>query len=292
MKKRIILFTIITLILAIICTGIWLIINRSKPKQLYKVSCEFTNTEVSSELVSKITTAQDLYSIISTSDNRIPVLKNIIIKLDSFEKDLNSSMVLISSKKNSKSANELSKSYSNLIKSRKQLLKIYDEYITRMSGNINADAVPAPLQNLYNELFGKTIDYLYEYNNCFKDSSKFVFEKVYKIDTIKLEVYSLYSLAVDNLLNTITNNRFSNTTLITKLNSGINVNNGILQLSPSIVGGEFSLQALKFKHHFNNSNKNNLIINFNSYYSQSINPATETSSEKLAVYYAKLILGL
>ena len=260
MKKRIILFTIITLILAILCTGIWLVISRNKPKSLYNVSCEFTNSKASSELTEKMTTAQTLYNVISTSDNRIPVLKSIIIKLDGFEKDLNSSMVLISSKKNTKTADELSRSYSNLIKSRKKLIKIYDEYITRMSGNINADGTPAPLQNLYNQLFNKTVDYLYEYNKCFNSTSKYVFEKVYTIDTVKLEVYSLYSLAVDNLLNTITNNKFTGTTLITKLNSGINVTDGVLQLSPSIVGGEFSLQALKFKHHFNNSNLNNLIV--------------------------------
>ena len=117
---------------------------------------------------------------------------------------------------------------------------------------------------------------------------------MYKVDTIKEELYTLYSLGVNNLLNSISNNRFAseNVTLITRLNNGIKLSNGNISIKSSVDGGEFSIDAIKFKTHFNNSNLNTLITNFNTYYSESINISTETSNEKLAVYYAKKILEM
>lgn len=290
MKKRIILFVIIILISTIIGTSIWLIIKRNNVKPLYEVNSKFIVSSDTTDLTDKMATAQNLYSSILSSENRITVLRNVILKLDSFEKDLNSYLVLSSS--DNKTAKNLSRSYSKLIKTRDTLITDYNEYITRMSGDINADGIPAPLQNLYNELFNKTVDYLYTYNDCFKSTSTYVFDKVYTVDTVKTEVYNLYSLGVSNLLNNISNNKFSSTILITRLNNGINVNNGVLNIRPTINGGEFSIHALKFRQYFNNSNLTTLIDNFNAYYTETIDPETETSNEKLAVYYAKQILEI
>ena len=288
MKKHIIRILIIVLILALLGTGAWIFVRRNKVKSLYQANCDFVVNEDSSTLISKMTYAQNLYSAILSSESRLTTLQTIIIKMDEFEKDLNSYLVLSTAK--AYKTKKLSKSYSSLIKSRKTLINNYDEYITRMSGDINADG-PA-IQILYNNLFNKTVDYLYSYNNCFQQTSNYVFSKVYKADSIKSELYTMYSLGVTNLLNNISNNKFSSTTLITKLNNGITLFNGNIKLVDAIKGGEFSVEALNFKKYFNNSDLSILINNFNTYYNSTINLDTETSNEKLAIYYAKLILEI
>lgn len=288
MKKHIIRILIIVLILALLGTGAWIFVRRNKVKSLYQASCDFVINEDSSTLISKMTNAQNLYNSILSSESRLTTLKTIIIKMDEFEKDLNSYLVLSTAKAHK--TKRLSKSYSSLIKSRKTLINNYDEYITRMSGDINADG-PA-IQILYNNLFNKTVGYLYSYNNCFQQTSNYVFSKVYKADSIKSELYTMYSLGVTNLLNNISNNKFSSTTLITKLNNGITLFNGNIKLVDAIKGGEFSVEALNFKKYFNNSDLSILINNFNTYYNSTINLDTETSNEKLAIYYAKLILEI
>ena len=50
------------------------------------------------------------------------------------------------------------------------------------------------------------------------------------------------------------------------------------------------MEALQFKQFFNNSNLNNIVENFDSYYNSTIDVGSEKSNEKLAVYYLKLIL--
>lgn len=288
MKKHFIAILIITLILAIAGTSVYFIVKHSKPTPLYKANSSFILDEDTTSLTSKITQAQTLYAKEVSGDTRLLVLHNAINKLDTFELDLNSYLVLNTVK--AKSTKKLSKMYSNLNSSRNTLIKNYDEYITRMSGNLNADG--NAIQKLYNDIFNKTVAYLYDYNTCFIQTSNFVFSKVYKAGTIKTELYTLYSLSVNNLLNNIKNNQFENTSLITRLNNGINLNNNNIVIVASVNGGEYSTQALNFKKYFNSSNLTVLVENFNTYYNASINVDTETSSEKLAVYYAKQILGL
>lgn len=288
MKKHIVAILIIILILALAGTGIWFVMKRNNIKPLYKANCEFTVSKDTSDLCSKMTEAQTLYNMIFASETRLTTLQSVILKLDSFDKDLNSYLVLLN--KESKTSKKLSKSYADLIKTRKSLITDYDEYIVRMSGNINADGTA--VQNLYNELFNKTVDYLYKYNKCFNLTSTYVFDKIYKADNIKEELYTLYSLSVNNLLNNISNNRFNNTTLITRLNNGIRLLNNNLHIIESVKGGEFSVESIKFQQYFNHSSLTVLIDNFNTYYAESINPNVETSNEKLAVYYAKQILEI
>lgn len=288
MKKFIIKFTIITLILATIGGVALFFVKSNNYKPLYNACCEFTTSEDTATLNSKITDAQKLYNSIFASETRLNTLNIVIKKLDTFEQDLN--YYLIVNTKENKKSKSLSKSYSKLYKSRKTLIKNYNEYITRMSGNLNADG-PA-LQKLYNELFNKTVDYIYSYNDIFLRTSEFVFKKVYKNNKIKDELYKLYSSSVLNLLNNISSNQFSNTTTIARLNNKLILQEHNIVFSNSIVGGEFSAQALNFEKHFNNSDLTKLINNFNIYYSENINATTETSSEKLAVYYVKQLLGL
>jgi hypothetical protein len=99
-------------------------------------------------------------------------------------------------------------------------------------------------------------------------------------------------LGVNNLLNNISNNNFKNTTLITKLNNGIILSNGNIDIKDSVMGGEFSIMAFKFKSHFNKSNLSTLVENFATLYNININPDNEVSNEKLAIYYAKQILEI
>lgn len=290
MKKHIIIISVVVLILSLAGVGIWLGVRNKNIKPLYPANCEFVFSEDGEMLTDKITAAQTLYASVSSSDTRLTTLQTIIFKIDSFEQDLNAYLTLSNDKpKNTKS---LSKSYSNLSNSRTTLIKDYNEYITRMSGNTQADG--PMMQKLYNELFNKTANYLRAYNNCFLNTSNYVFEKVYTANSIKAPLYSLYSNGVNNLLSNIKNSQFSDLTLINRLNNSIKLENQNICLKNSVAGGEFSLEALNFKKYFSSSNISTLIQNFEVYYSaaSSINPTTETSSEKLAVYYAKQILEI
>lgn len=285
MKKHLIAILIIFLVLCLTGGIVFIIVKNNKITPLYKASCDFILSEDTELLSTKINQSQELYNVIISGDSRLTTLNSIISKIDSFEKDLNSYLILSNAKP--KTTKSLSKSYSSLNKYRKQLLTDYDEYITRMSGNINADG--PMVQNLYNDVFNKTVQYIYKYNTCFNATYTFVFNKVYTARTIKNEAYLLYTLGVNDLLNNISNNNFSSTTLITRLNNGLNLTNGNIEIRNSVIGGEFGSNALNFKKYFNSCNHTNLIENFNTYYSTSINPNIETSYEKLAVYYAKQI---
>lgn len=283
MKKHLVRILILILILGIIGVGIFFIVKRSKSTPLYEASCNFILSEDTEILTTKITLAQELYDDNISGETRLITLQNIITKIDSFESDLNSYLVFCKAKPIK--TYKLSKTYSDLISLRKYLIVDYNEYITRMSGNTNADG--NMLEKLYNELFDHTLKYVQKYNSCFKSTTNYVFTKTYKVDTLKHEIYNLYALGVENLISGVSNNRFSSTTLITRLNNGLNLSSNILTLPESVEGGEFSPEALAFKKYFNASNKANLIENFNVYYASTINPTTETSNEKLAVYYAK-----
>jgi hypothetical protein len=294
MKKHLLAIVIIVLVLSLGGVGIWLYVRNRNIKPLYQASCEFIHDEDTALLKNKILQAEDkmteaeqLHSLPS-SGNRLSTLNQIIDKIDIFEQDLNTYLVFNNAKP--KTTKNLSKSYTNLSKSRTILLREYDEYITRMSGNLNADG--HAIENLYNEIFNKTVNYRYKYNACFNQTSSYVFENVYKVDTIKSELYLLYSLGVNNLLNNISNNNFKNTTLITKLNNGIILSNGNIDIKDSVKGGEFSIMAFKFKSHFNKSNLSTLVENFDTLYNININPDNEISNEKLAIYYAKQILEI
>lgn len=288
MKKHLIAILIIVLILSLGGVGIWLFIRNRNIKPLYDANCEFILSEDTQALKTKIAQAEILYAEVVSGETRLATLHNIITKLDTFDSDLNSYLVVKKIKPSK--TKSLSKSYSNLTKTRSTLLVEYDEYITRMSGNLNADG--SAVEVLYDKLFNKTVSYIYKYNECFNKTSNYVFTKVSKVDTIKQELYSLYSLSVSNLLNNISSNNFTSTTLIKKLNNAINLSNGNIVINSSVAGGEFSETAFKFKSHFRNSNLTILINNFVTYCNETIDINTETSNEKLAIYYAKQLLEI
>lgn len=288
MRKHLIAILIILLVLTLIGTGVWLVVSYNKTKPLYQSHCDFILDEDTNDLSTKMAQAQTLYTSLFSSETRVATLHTIVEKIDTFEKDLNTYLILHAS--NSKTSKKLSKNYSTLSSKRATLIKNYNEYITRMSGDINAEG--PMVQNLYNDLFDKTVTYLISYNKYFISTSNYVFNKVYKAESIKPELYSLYSAGVSDLLNNISNHNFDSTILINRLNNGIKLSNNNIFIKNTIVGGEFGTNAIKFQQYFNNSNLENLVKNFNTYYGLTISPITETSNEKLAVYYAKTILEI
>lgn len=288
MKKHLIAILIILLVLSLVGVSVWFFVFNRNVKPLYKANCEFVLSQDTESLKTKIAKAETLYNESVSSETRLTTLSEIIDKLDTFESDLNSYLVLCNAKP--KSTKKLSKSYTELIKSRSTLINEYDEYIARMSGNLNADG--SAVENLYNDIFNKTVSYIYKYNSCFNQTSNYVFTKVYTVGTIKPELYSWYSLSVNNLLNNIVNNQFTKTVLVTKLNSAITLTDGNLNIKETVIGGEFNEMALKFKLHYNNCDTSVLIDNFISYYNLNVNVDIETSNEKLAVHYAKQILEI
>jgi len=284
MKKHLIAICIIVLVLAIGGISIWVFIQNKKAKTLYQAHCEFALGNDTNLLIEKMSTAQSLYP----SETGLKILQTSIAKLDSFEADLNSYLMLSNTK--NKTTKKMTKSYSSLNNSRAILITTYEEYIVRMSGNINAES-PA-LKTLYSSLFDKTVKYLQQYNTTFITSSNYVFNNVCNVDTIKPEVYTLYSLGVNNLLSNLSGVKFADLSLITRLNNGIKLSNGNISIKSSVYGGEFSEEAFSFKRYFNSCNHSTLIDNFNTYYNTSINVSLETSNEKLAIYYAKKILEI
>lgn len=286
MKKHIIAILIIICILALVGVGIWLIVRNNKTSNLFTNVSSFVYSDDAENLSSKINTANELYqSKVDSADQRLTISRNIIIKLDEFNKNLNNDIVF--SKNTSSTANTLNKSYRDLIGVRTLLLQDYDQYITRMSGNIHADGTA--VYDLYNDIFNKTIEYITKYNISFANINNYC-QSLKQSKNLKYSIYSLYSSSVNNLISNISNHQFSNTNSITILNNIIKSDHSNILINPSLVGGEFSMEALQFKQFFNNSNLNNIVENFDSYYNTTIDIGSEKSNEKLAVYYLKLIL--
>jgi len=289
MKKHIIGILIVTLVLILAGGGIWFFVNNRNKKNLYNISCEFITDKDTSVLIESISEAEQLYrQKVSSNETRLTKLQTVIAKIDSFEADLNSYLILSNIKVSD--TNKLNKTYKNLSGSRDVLIKNYNEYITRMKGNTNVDG--NALQNLYNDIFEKTVNYINSYNSCFKSTYRHVFSKVYKADTIKIELYELYSAGVKDLLSNISNNNFNSTTVIEHLNNGIKLIDNNIHIVSTEEGGEFGFNALNFKKHFRKCDLDNLINNFETYYNTTINPQVEKSNEKLALYYAKQILEM
>ena len=289
MKKHIIGIIAVILVLVLSGGGIWLYVRNRNASNLYELSTNFVYSQSTNNLTTCMTSAESLYrSKVSSSENRITNLQAIIVKLNKFEKDLITYLSLSNTK--ASKTKSLNKTYQSLSRTRNRLITDYNEYITRMQGNINIDGTA--VRNLYNELFNKTVNFVYDYNSCFNSTSSYVFGKVYTVDTIKAELYELYSGGVSDLLNHISNNQFYSTDFIARLNKGIKLDNNNLCVKTSVDGGEFSVNALNFKKYFINSNLDTLVTNFEIYYYATINPTTETSNEKLTVYYAKQILEI
>ena len=285
MKKHFKVILIVISILAVCGVGLWFILSRTKVEPLNKTVNSFIENDNTENLRERLTTSQSLYST-HYSDTRLDSLKEVLLKLDTFEQDLNSYLVVCNTKP--KATKDLTNAYNSLEKSRTSLIKDCDEYIVRMRGNTMAEG--QPVKSLYNSLFNKVANYISQYNTCFLNTSNFVFTSVAPSNNIKLQMYSLYSHGVKDLLSNISNNQFKELTTINRLNSSITLDgHNNINLKSSVLGGEFSLLALNFKNHYNNADKANLISNFNTYYSLNINPDTETSSEKLAVYYFRQI---
>ena len=286
MKKHIIAILIIICILALVGVGIWLIVRNNKTSNLFTNVSSFVYSDDAENLSSKINTANELYqSKVDSADQRLTISRNIIIKLDEYNKNLNNDIVF--SKNTSSTANTLNKSYRDLTGVRTLLLQDYDQYITRMSGNIHADGTA--VYDLYNDIFNKTIEYITKYNTSFANINNYC-QSLKQSNNLKYSIYSLYSSSVNNLISNISNHQFSNINSITILNNIIKSDHSNILINPSLVGGEFSMEALQFKQFFNNSNLNNIVENFDSYYNSTIDVGSEKSNEKLAVYYLKLIL--
>lgn len=286
MKKHFKVIIIVISVLAVCGVGLWFVLSRTKDKPIQDVVNSFIENTDTSNLHARLETSQSLYSKHYT-DTRLNSLRSVLVKLDDFEQDLNTYLTVCNIKP--KTTKDLSKSYNELSSARASLIKECDEYIVRMQGNTLAEG--QTVKSLYNSLFNKVASYISQYNSCFLNTTNFVFSSVTSGNNIKHQMYTLYSHGVKNLISNISNSQFKELKTITRLNSLITLDEyNNIQLKSSVVGGEFSILALNFKKYFNSSNKDALVSNFNIYYdSSNINVDTETSNEKLAVYYLKQI---
>lgn len=286
MKKHFKVIIIVISVLAVCGVGLWFVLSRTKDKPIQDVVNSFIENTDTSNLHARLETSQSLYSKHYT-DTRLNSLRSVLVKLDDFEQDLNTYLTVCNIKP--KTTKDLSKSYNELSSARASLIKECDEYIVRMQGNTLAEG--QTVKSLYNSLFNKVASYISQYNSCFLNTTNFVFSSVTSSNNIKHQMYTLYSHGVKNLISNISNSQFKELKTITRLNSLITLDEyNNIQLKSSVVGGEFSILALNFKKYFNSSNKDALVSNFNIYYdSSNINVDTETSNEKLTVYYLKQI---
>lgn len=284
MKKKTIQIIAIILTIAIIGGVIALfVIYNKKPKSIYSSVATFIDNDEKQTLNYNINIAENTYKTqISASENRLTTLNSIISKLDEFEYDLCTYLVCSSS-----SSKQLIQDYNNLIYKRSCLINDLKDYIVRMNGNIEADG--NEVQNLYNHVFELTIDYINDYNNCFIQTINHIFNKVVSPYNIKNEMYSLYSNAVDDLLNNVTNHQFNTTFTINILNN-ISLQNSNIALNNGLCGGEFNDIVIKFRNAYSNCNITNLLLNFEEYYTTSTDETTETNIDKLTVFYLKQML--
>lgn len=289
MKKHIV--GVIIALVVIILSGVllWMFVFKKNDSDLYSACSNYIHSEDTSKLQTSLQKANSLYTLNSkgdSSEKRLLKLGNIIEKINIFQLDITSYLTL-----DSKKTSKISKSYKSLEGSREYLLEELDTYITRMSGNTLASS--SSVANLYNDIVKTTTDFVQEYNKCFNSSATYVFEKVYTTSNIKNELYSLYSACVDNLISTSANYQFPNMPVLDKLNSKIILENNCIKFASSISGGEFSEQALKFKHYFGQCSVASFANNFiDNSANSSFDPETETSTEKLTMYYLKQILEM
>lgn len=289
MKKHIIAIIIIICILSLVGVGIWLVVRNNNSKDLYEVSTQFIFSEDTDALSQDILKAQTLYTTkVSSSETRLNTLHKTITEINAFEKDLIAYLALIDN--NNSKAREINKAYKSLEGTRTLLLDSYDQYITRMEGNIHADGTA--VYDIYDDIFNKTVNYLKEYNSCFKQTANYVFDHLDNNGNLKSQIYTLYFSNVENLIKGISDYQFASTYAIDTLNDLISLDNYNIKINTKLEGGEFSTEAIKFKQYFNASNLTTLVNNFETLHKESatINPETETSNEKLAIYYLTQIL--
>ena len=291
MKKHLKVILIILLILSIGGAIAWLFLSRTKYEPLPSTVSAFIESDDTKYLHSQLEISQQLYNEHYGTDYRLRKLKNILSKLDEFEQDLNTYLVTCDAKP--KTTKDLTQSYKNLSSTRTKLLKECDAYIIRMEGNTSAEG--QTIKALYNSLFDVVADYILQYSDCFRNTSNYIFSSVTNNSGIKAEIYSLYSYGVRQTLTNVVNSQFKDLTTIDYLNNTIkldasNGNKHNIAIPTTLDGGEFNILALNFKKYYNNSNKNELMSNFNTYRLLDINPSTETSNEKLTIYYFKQMM--
>ena len=94
------------------------------------------------------------------------------------------------------------------------------------------------------------------------------------------------------MLNEVSDYEFSSTFTVNKIDNFISLQNDAISLDTNLVGGEFSYEALRFKHYIVNCDMDTFVANFEENYSTYIDIETETSNEKLAMYYLKKCFGV
>ncbi len=288
MKKRIILTIIAMCVILLIGAGIWLYISREKSTTLYQAKSDFVLSEDTTILNTKLATSESLYESIDSTDSRITILLTVINKLNSFEADLTSQVVSNNTK--SSKINKLNKGYKKLANEREDLIKYCDTYIISMTGNTAADGTWA--KDLYNNLFNHTVNYIKNYCSNLEASSDYVFTKINTASQLKHQLYRLYIYSVKDALENINNYQFGKTFALTTFNSLITLNNGNFQLKESLIGGEYSEQALKFVNTITKCDMSTFVKNLEANYNSIINDTAETPAEKLATLYLKQILGV
>lgn len=288
MKKHIIAILIIVLILAGVGIGIWLVVRKNNSQNLYQVSVDFSTSEKQSDLTNSIVTAQALYRAgTGSADGKLTALCNALIQMDQIQDDVNTYLIYSSDKKVS---SKLKKSFKSLSGERDLLLDEYDKYKTRMSGNISADG--NAIHDLYNGMFSSTASYIYKYSDCLTSTINYAFSKVYTMSSMKFTMYSMYISSVRNMLNEVSDYEFSSTFTVNKIDNFISLQNDTISLDTNLVGGEFSYEALRFKHYIVNCDMDTFVANFEKNYPTHIDIETETSNEKLAMYYLKKCFGV
>lgn len=288
MKKQIILIVITMCSIILIGSGLWLYFSREKSTTLYQAQSSFLLSEDTTELKSKLQTSEDLYQPINPTDSRISNLLVVLDKLNLFEEDLTSQTILNNTK--SSKINKINKQYTKLKSERKELIKYCDTYIISMRGNT---AVDGPyIQELYNNIFNKTTAYVYNYCVTIGSSADYIFTKINTSSNLKYQTLRIYIEAVKDCIENIKNNSFSDTFTLDNLNNLIVLVNGNIQLKSTVIGGEYSNQALKFVDNISKCDIKAFIDNFKVNYNSIINDSKDTPAEKLAMLYLKQTLGV
>ena len=274
------------LFILIMGLGCWVYFSQPKSKSVYEAKADFILNNDTSTLITKLNSSQNLYEGVFSQDARLTELINIIEQLNSFETDLLS--LSINHKSTSNKIDKINKSYKILEQERKNLIKTCSIYITSMQGNTAVDG--SWERELYNSLFNKTATYITNYCSAFEQSATYIFNTINTSCELKHQLYRVCIYSIKHSINSIVSSQIVDNFALEFIANNIQLDNGNIQINSSLVGGQFSEEALQFIQAISKCDIAQFVANLKTNYFLIINPSSETNNEKLATFYIKKIL--
>lgn len=281
MKKFLKVFVIVLLVIAVIA-GTCYFFFKNYEKNNFKTP-SLVNMLQSEEKLSFNSKLANVATIVNSdgTDNRIDLLVTTNAKLDQIVYALSSYHINSNTIINDK---QISKALKQVNVSKSLLNSMFDEY------NIKKDSQYFNRHTGANDLYTQASAYLINYAKFVGLLNDYTGLNQTKID-IKFNAFDIYVNVVKNTFNNL-NSSVDKTVVVYDKN--IKLINNVLKVENSQIvttGDKFSINNNNFNQYYNLCNKTefavNLAINVNS-----VTNSNQTTNEKIATYYFKVIFGL